>query len=110
MVREGLGAASVRSVIGGSMGKLPVLILLYCLPLPLIYAQTINCFDVVMSGGMQALEWCALSAEGLAPAVRSAVVIGCGAQHTAWQIAISETQRQAIYSDPKWRGGDVDME
>jgi homoserine acetyltransferase len=34
---------------------------------------------------------------------------GCGAAHTAWQIAISETQRQAIYADPKWNNGDVDM-
>jgi len=57
---------------------------------------------------MQALEWCALASEG-GPAVQSAVVIGCGARHTAWQIAVSETQRQAIYSDPKWNGGNVNM-
>jgi homoserine O-acetyltransferase/O-succinyltransferase len=30
------------------------------------------------------------------------VPIACGAAHTAWQIAISEVQRQAIYSDPNW--------
>lgn len=42
------------------------------------------------------------------PFVRSAVPIACGAAHTAWQIAISETQRQAIYADPKWRNGRVD--
>jgi len=42
------------------------------------------------------------------PFVRSAVPIACGAQHTAWQISISETQRQAIYADPKWRGGRYD--
>lgn len=41
--------------------------------------------------------------------VRSAVVIGCGTAHTAWQIAISETQRQAIYADPKWNRGDIDF-
>ena len=41
--------------------------------------------------------------------VRSAVVIGCGSAHTAWQIAISETQRQAIYADPKWNRGDIDF-
>ena len=28
--------------------------------------------------------------------------IACGAAHTAWQIAISEVQRQAFYVDPKW--------
>jgi len=43
------------------------------------------------------------------PFVRSAVVIGCGSAHTAWQIAISETQRQAIYADPKWNKGDIDF-
>ena len=61
-----------------------------------------------IAGGMQALEWAALSKEG-GTTVKSAVVIGCGGQHSAWQIAISETQRQAIYSDPKWRNGNVDM-
>ena len=41
--------------------------------------------------------------------VKNAVVIGCGAQHDAWQIGISEVQRQAIYADEKWNDGDVDM-
>jgi len=36
------------------------------------------------------------------PFVRSVIPIACGASHTAWQIAISEVQRQAIYADPKW--------
>jgi homoserine O-acetyltransferase len=54
---------------------------------------------------MQALEWAIMGKDY----VRSAVAIGCGAAHTAWQIAISETQRQAIYADPKWNNGDVDM-
>lgn len=40
--------------------------------------------------------------------VQSAVIIGCGARHSAWQIAISSTQRQAIFNDPKWNGGRVD--
>jgi len=56
-------------------------------------------------GGMQALEWC-LEAPDL---VKSAVVIACNAQHSAWQIALSEAQRQAIYSDPKWNNGDWDL-
>lgn len=42
------------------------------------------------------------------PFVRSAVPIACGAEHTAWQIGISETQRQAIYADPKWNNGRYD--
>ena len=39
------------------------------------------------------------------PLVRTVIPIACGAAHTAWQIAISETQRQAIYADPNW---DID--
>jgi homoserine O-acetyltransferase len=30
------------------------------------------------------------------------IPIACGSSHTAWQIAISEVQRQAIYADPNW--------
>jgi homoserine O-acetyltransferase len=71
------------------------------------------------TGGMQALEWAILGGSSTAnhtdhphngaPFVQSAVVIGCGAAHTAWQIAFSETQRQAIYLDPKWNNGDIDF-
>lgn len=52
-------------------------------------------------GGMQALEWALLDAR-----VRTAVVIAVGHAHTAWQIGISEAQRQAIYADPRWRDGN----
>lgn len=34
--------------------------------------------------------------------MRSVIPIACGASHTAWQIAISEVQRQSIYADPEW--------
>lgn len=54
-------------------------------------------------GGMQALEWALLGGPSF---VRSAVAIACGAKHTAWQIGVSETQRQAIYADPNWRDGN----
>lgn len=37
------------------------------------------------------------------PYLRSVVPIACGASHTAWQIAISEVQRQAVYADPLWK-------
>ena len=47
--------------------------------------------------------------KGDAPYVRSAVLIGCGAQHSAWQIAFGEVQRQAIYADPKWNNGDINF-
>ena len=56
-------------------------------------------------GGMQALEWALIGGAF----VKKAVVIGCGAEHTAWQIGISEVQRQCIYADEKWNSGNVDM-
>jgi homoserine O-acetyltransferase/O-succinyltransferase len=52
-------------------------------------------------GGMQALEWALMDGR-----VRAAVVAAVGYAHSAWPIGISEAQRQAIYADPKWRGGD----
>ena len=58
-------------------------------------------------GGMQALEWALLGGKDFVPRI---VAIGCGATHTAWQIAISEAQRQSIYFDEKWNGGNVDMD
>ena len=36
---------------------------------------------------------------------RSCIPIACGVKHTAWQIGISEVQRQCIYKDSKWKGG-----
>ncbi|HEX9049744.1 MAG TPA: homoserine O-acetyltransferase [Anaeromyxobacter sp.] len=55
-------------------------------------------------GGMQALEW-ALSYPAL---VESVVFIASTARHSAWCIGLSEAQRQAIYADPRWRGGRYD--
>lgn len=54
-------------------------------------------------GGMQTLEWGAIGGPDF---VRSIVPICCGTHHHAWQIGISETQRQAIYADPNWNGGN----
>ena len=70
-----------------------------------IGAKNIECVIGGSMGGMQALEWAIMGGDF----VKKAVIIGCGAAHTAWQIAISETQRQAIYADPKWNNGNVDM-
>jgi homoserine O-acetyltransferase len=67
-------------------------------------ATSVVCAVGGSMGGMQALEWGLLGEDY----VRRCVIIGCGAAHTAWQIGISETQRQAIYMDPCWRGGDID--
>ncbi len=51
-------------------------------------------------GGMQVLEW-AFHAD----LVRALVPIAVGGRHSAWCIAFSEAQRQAIYADPAWQGG-----
>jgi homoserine O-acetyltransferase/O-succinyltransferase len=52
-------------------------------------------------GGMQVLEWAAS-----APDVVEAVApIATSGRHSAWAIALSEAQRQAIYADPQWLGG-----
>lgn len=51
-------------------------------------------------GGMQALEWAFEDdfVDGVAP-------IAVGGRHSAWCIGFSETQRQAIYADPRWNDG-----
>jgi homoserine O-acetyltransferase/O-succinyltransferase len=51
-------------------------------------------------GGMQTLEW-AMQGDF----VRAIVPVGVGGRHSAWCIAWSEAQRQAIYRDPRWNGG-----
>ena len=53
-------------------------------------------------GGMQTLEWAYMGGPKF---VRAIIPMSCGPEHHPWQIGISETQRQAIYADPKWRGG-----
>jgi len=81
MMKEELGISSIKAVIGGSFG------------------------------GMQTMEFAVQAASSVgefhaedgSPFVRSVVPIACGASHTAWQIGISEVQRQAIYADPNWK-------
>jgi len=73
LLKEGLNVRSVKSVIGGSFG------------------------------GMQTLEFAVQSSEDIGGTgkggtfVRSCIPIACGTEHTAWQIGISEVQRQCIY-------------
>ena len=55
-------------------------------------------------GGMQVLEWGLLFPE----LVEAQVFIASTARHSAWAIGLGEAQRQAIFADPRWRGGDYD--
>jgi homoserine O-acetyltransferase len=55
-------------------------------------------------GGMQVLEWALLYPE----LVGSLVFVASTARHSAWAIGLSEAQRQAIFADPRWRGGHYD--
>lgn len=52
-------------------------------------------------GGMQVLEWGALYGDR----VQSLAVIAAPGRHSPWCIGLSEAQRQAIYTDPRWQGG-----
>eukprot|EP00128_Syssomonas_multiformis_P000472 Colp12_sorted_trinity150504_noHs@14948 len=52
-------------------------------------------------GGMQVLEWSFFGPQY----VRHLIPIATCAKHSAWCIGFDETQREAIYNDPKWRGG-----
>lgn len=51
-------------------------------------------------GGFMALEWAVLD-----PTVKKVVAVTTSGRHSAWCIAWTETQRQAIYADPNWNGG-----
>lgn len=52
-------------------------------------------------GGMQVLEWAACYPQR----VGAMAPIGVSGRHSAWCIAIGETQRRAIMLDPDWCGG-----
>ncbi|KAI1505591.1 homoserine O-acetyltransferase [Biscogniauxia marginata] len=53
-------------------------------------------------GGMTTLEWPLCTEPGY---VRSIIPIATAADHSAWGISWAETQRQCIYSDPKFDEG-----
>ncbi len=52
-------------------------------------------------GGMQALEWAVLDER-----VQAIAPIAVGASQRAWAIGWGEVERQAIYADADWNGGD----
>ncbi|KAL3921628.1 MAG: hypothetical protein SGILL_002647 [Bacillariaceae sp.] len=80
LIQEQLGAKSIKAVIGGSFGGMQAM-------------------EFATQGGISGGDF--VTDDG-SPFVRAVVPIACGAAHTAWQIAISEVQRQAIYADPNW--------
>lgn len=91
MLTNKLKVRSIKSVIGGSFGGMQAM-------------------EFAVQGGSSDnspyAEDCFFTElddqETSVPLVRTVIPIACGAAHTAWQIAISETQRQAIYADPNW--------
>jgi homoserine O-acetyltransferase len=56
-------------------------------------------------GGMQVLEWALLYPD----LVDGIVPIATSARHSAWAIGLSEAQRQAVFADPRWKGGRYDL-
>ena len=66
-----------------------------------LQARKVCCAIGGSLGGMQALEWGLSCPDSL----QSLVALACNAKHSAWQIAINHSQRQAIYADPLWQGG-----
>lgn len=64
----------------------------------------VDTLDLVLGGsmgGMQALEWARLYPER----VRAIAPIAVAPTQSAWAIALSEAQRQAIKTDPEFAGG-----
>ncbi|MBW4626058.1 MAG: homoserine O-acetyltransferase [Brasilonema octagenarum HA4186-MV1] len=57
-------------------------------------------------GGMQVLEWALLYPEK----VKAIAPIAAPGRHSAWCIGLSEAQRQAIYADLHWQGGNYTAE
>lgn len=53
-------------------------------------------------GGLQALKWSTMYPE----MIKSVIAVATNHRHTAQQIALHEVCRQAIMSDPEWKGGD----
>ncbi|OLN97974.1 Homoserine O-acetyltransferase 2 [Colletotrichum chlorophyti] len=53
-------------------------------------------------GGMTTLEWPLCTPRGF---VKNIIPIATAADHSAWGISWAETQRQCIYSDPKFSDG-----
>lgn len=91
LLQQELNLRSVKAVVGGSFGGMQTL----------EFAVQAGSSASEEDDDARYLQDNFYDAEGN-PFVRSVIPIACGAQHTAWQIAISEVQRQAIQKDPHW--------
>jgi homoserine O-acetyltransferase/O-succinyltransferase len=89
MLVNALKVQSIQSVIGGSFGGMQAME---------FAVQAGNSASSPFAGDCFFME-----NDTQTPLLRTVIPIACGAAHTAWQIAISETQRQAIYADHKWQ-------
>jgi homoserine O-acetyltransferase len=91
LLQQHLKIPSIKAVIGGSFGGMQVLE--FAVQAGIATSDNNNGNGESSNHQQQFTD-----AQGN-PYVRSIIPIACGAQHTAWQIAISEVQRQAIYKD-----------
>jgi homoserine O-acetyltransferase len=86
LLQHHLGIKSVKCVIGGSFGGM----------------QTLEFAVQAGIRGDASNDNDPADDDDDSPFVRSVIPIACNAQHSAWQIGISEVQRQAIQKDPQW--------
>lgn len=68
--------------------------------------QTLYCVAGGSMGGMQALEWSVRFPDQ----VEKVFTTASAAKHSAMQIGFNEVGRQSIMRDPKWKGGDYDLD